>query len=230
MQAMTDSPPAFPRPPAHIPVHPVLWVMVGIMVLLELLPVLADRGVVSPIFHRVWVYTFFAFFDGQFELARHGIAVEPQLIWSLVTHAFVHGGWVHLGLNAAIFLALGHTISRAVGLGRMLAVFGLSAAAGAIAFGIIQSTQFPLVGASGAVFGMLGMVIAWRWRQFGMLGISRSTLVRLLVGLAVINVVVAFGFAGMGGQLAWEAHLGGFLMGWLLGSIWQPGFRIEALR
>lgn len=219
---MSESPTFWPRPAADVPVHPVLWAMLGVMVLIEALMSAAEIGLVPQIFHRVWVYTMFAFFDGQFELARAGIAVEPQLIWSLVTYAFLHGGWLHLALNGAVFLALGHGISRSIGIGRTVALFAITAAAGAIAFALMTDTQWPLVGASGSVFGFLGIATAWRLRALRAFGLPTAPVWRLLAGLAAINAVMAFGLIGMGGALAWEAHLGGFAAGWLMARVWPP--------
>jgi len=219
---MSDSPTFWPRPAAGIPVHPVLWAMLGVMVAIEALMSAADHGMAPQIFHRVWVYTMFAFFDGQFELARQGVALDPQLVWSLVTYAFLHGGWLHLVLNGAIYLALGHAISRNIGIGRTVALFAISAAAGAIVFGLLTDTQWPLVGASGAVFGFLGTVTAWRLRTLAALGMSTAPVWRLVVGLAAINALMALGFIGIGGALAWQAHLGGFIAGWLMARVWPP--------
>lgn len=227
---MSDTQPSWPGPGEHVPVHPVLWILVGVMVLLEALPSLAEAGFLPPVFDRVWIYTLLAFFDVEFEIARQGGPVEPQLIWSFVTYAFVHGGWVHLGLNAAVTLALGHAISRAIGAGRTVLLFAICAAAGALLFALIAEARGPLVGASGAVFGFLGTVISWRWRQARALGFSVAPLLRMMIGLALINLLMAFGFASLGGALAWEAHLGGFLAGWLMGAVWQPGIRLARLR
>ncbi|MCL5776613.1 rhomboid family intramembrane serine protease [Limibaculum sp. FT325] len=219
---MSESPAFWPRPAEGVPVHPVLWTMLGVMVALEGLMTAADHGLAPQIFHRVWIYTMFAFFDVQFELARAGIAVEPQLIWSFVTYAFLHGGWLHLALNGAVFLALGHGISRSIGIGRTVGLFLITAAAGALVFALIAETRWPLVGASGAVFGFLGTATAWRLRALRAVGLSTAPVWRLVAGLVAINAVMAFGFTGLGGALAWEAHLGGFVAGWLMARVWPP--------
>lgn len=219
---MSETPTFWPRPAAGVPVHPVLWAMLGVMVLIEALMSAADAGLVPQIFHRVWVYTAFAFFDAQFELARSGIFFDPQLVWSLVTYAFLHGGWLHLGLNGAVFLALGHGISRSIGIGRTVALFALTAAAGAILFALLADTGWPLVGASGAVFGFLGTVTGWRLRALRAAGLTAGPIWRMLAGLVAINALMAFGLVGMGAALAWEAHLGGFAAGWAMAWVWTP--------
>jgi len=79
----------------------------------------------------------------------------------LLTHTFLHGGWIHLAVNGAAFLGLGKALEQAVGIGRFLVIFCVSAVAGALALGLITDSEFPMVGASGALFGMLGVITAW---------------------------------------------------------------------
>lgn len=208
-----------PGPPPRRPVDPMLWSLVFVMVGLEVAQHLAGQGMFPEIFERVYVYSAFAFFDGEFERAIHGGGVSGQLLWSTVTHAFLHAGWLHLGLNMAAFLGLGHVIIQAIGLGRFLATFAVCAIAGALALGIISDVRGPLVGASGAIFGFLAMVTAWQERALARRGLSRRAIWMRVAGLVAINAVLA---VGLGGLLAWEAHLGGAVAGWLLGLVWRP--------
>jgi membrane associated rhomboid family serine protease len=74
-----------------------------------------------------------------------------------------------------------------------------------------------MVGASGAVFAFLGLWIVWDWRRHLAAGAPVGPVARRVVVLALLNVLL---YVGLGGMLAWEAHLGGFLAGlaagWLL--------------
>lgn len=197
-------------------VHPALWAMAGLMAALQLVQELAAIGFLPPMFSTRVLFAMFAFWDPLFELARHGQGVHPQLVWSLLTHAFLHGGWLHLGLNVAVFLGLGHAITQAAGLRAALVIFAVSAAAGAVTLGLISDVAGPLVGASGAIFGYLGAFTAWQERMLAHAGLSRNHIWRRVVGLAALNVILAL---GLGGMLAWEAHLGGFVAGWLLALV-----------
>lgn len=202
-----------------MPVHPVLLSIVFAIVGLEVLQVLAGMGLAPKIFERWLVYSAFAFFDADFERAIHGGGVGAQLVWSTVTHAFLHAGWLHLGLNMAAFLGLGHGIIKAIGLGRFLATFAIAAIAGALTLGVLSEVRGPLVGASGAIFGFLAMVTVWQERALASRRLSRKSIWMRIAGLVAINVVLAL---GLGGLLAWEAHLGGFVAGWVLGLVWMP--------
>ncbi|MHA1529688.1 MAG: rhomboid family intramembrane serine protease, partial [Alphaproteobacteria bacterium] len=121
-------------------VHPALWIMIAVMIGFELLFSAADAGLVPEGLGRWPVYEHLAFIDILFDRARAGLGVEPRLVWSLVTHAFLHGGWLHLGLNGAAFLGLGHALVRMMGIERFLVVFAASAIAGVVAFGLIAET------------------------------------------------------------------------------------------
>ncbi len=205
--------------PARIPVHPVLWAMIAVMIGFEALFAAADAGMAPDSLGRWPVYEHLAFIDILFDRARAGLGVEPRLIWSLVTHAFLHGGWLHLGVNGAAFLGLGHALVRMIGIGRFLVIFAVTAIAGALTFGLITQTVSPLVGASGAIFGLFAVLTAWQERALRLAGRSRAMIWRRIGGLVALNVALAF---GLGGLLAWQAHLGGWVAGWLLAGVFQP--------
>ncbi|MEM7527060.1 MAG: rhomboid family intramembrane serine protease [Pseudomonadota bacterium] len=207
-------------PPSNVPVHRGLWLIVGSWVAIELLMAAADRGIVSPFFSRWVLYSGFGFEDVVFEQALSGNGVQPKLIWSLVSHAFLHGGWPHLLLNAAAFLGLAHGISRDAGFGATFVIFLVTAAAGAVTFGLSTESWAPLVGASGAVFGLLGVLTCWQERWLASQGAARDAIWARIAGVIAINLLMAIGFGDL--QIAWQAHLGGFAMGWLMGYVYPP--------
>jgi len=205
--------------------------MVAIMAGFELMFAAADEGLLPEWLGRGPVYLGFAFFDittidGEFvrliAMANGRTAIDPagpQAVWSLLTHAFLHGGWLHLGVNGAAFLGLGKALVEAVGVARFLLIFAVTAVAGALAFGLIADSQYPMVGASGAIFGMLAVITAWQERVLRLMGRDRSMIWRRIGGLVLLNVVLAL---GLGGFLAWQAHLGGWIAGWLLAGAIRP--------
>lgn len=214
--ATSEAPPDAARRP---PVHPLLWGMIAVMAGFELMFWLADEGILPPELGRWPVYLRLAFFDILFDRALAGKGVEPQLLWSLVTHAFLHGNILHLLLNGAAFLGLGHALVQTIGAWRFLVLFVITAAAGAVTFGLLAVTDAPLVGASGALFGMLGTITAWQERALRRMGRSRAMIWKRILGLALLNLVLA---VGLGGWLAWQAHLGGWVAGWLLAYAMPP--------
>ncbi len=212
--------------PAREGAHPVLWLMVALMVAFEVMFAAAGAGVVPEALGRWPVYQLFAFGDPIFDYVLSGEGYDPRVVWTPLTYAVLHGGWLHLALNGAVFLGLGNALVRAIGVGRFLVTFAVTAAAGAVLFGLIANTDGPLVGASGALFGFLGMITAWQERALRQMGMSRAPIWKRIAGLVALNVILDL---GLGGLLAWEAHLGGWIAGWLLAYAFPPGreaFRI----
>lgn len=191
------------------------------MVGLHLAQVGAERGLLPEMFLPISVYRWMGFFTPYFDAAMAGVPVPLEFWWSFVTHAFVHGSWLHLGMNVAIFIAIGHGITRAAGIVTLLSVFFASVIGGALMHGLISGHQGLLIGASGGVFGQLGMMVVWRGLMLRRQGQSVAPVMRLVLGLLAVNVILAVGLGGaggdnsIGGNLAWEAHLGGFIAGCL---------------
>jgi len=157
------------------------------------------------------------------------LALEPVRIWSgdmagLVTSLFVHGGWIHALMNAAFALAFGAPVARLLGVGArggvLFALFyivcGVLAGLGYAAIHP-QSTSL-VVGASGAVAGLMGGAARLLDRPGHLSGLFAPRALSLALGWLVINLVMAAfgGFPGLTGAVAWEAHLFGFAAGALL--------------
>lgn len=131
--------------------------------------------------------------------------------WRLITAAFLHVGVLHLALNAVGLYIFGSLVEGALGTPRFLAVYlvtGLAAGATSFAFG---SPGVAAVGASGAVFGLLGAWLAYNLRRRS-LSLARANIQWALM-LAGINL--AFGLAVPG--IDNLAHLGGLAAGVLAG-------------
>ena len=212
--------------PAREGAHPVLWAMAAVMLGFELLFAAERAGLAPEALGRWPVYRLLAFADPVFDFVLSGAGFDLRFLWTPLTHAFLHGGWLHLLLNGAVFLGLGNALVRAIGVPRFLATFAVTAVAGAVLFGLITDARGPLVGASGALFGFLGMITAWQEKALRERGLSRAPIWKRIGGLVALNVILDF---GLGGLLAWEAHLGGWIAGWLLAYAFPArgqGFRI----
>lgn len=210
-----------------VPVHPVLWIMTLVMVGFEVMFAVADAGLLPEALGRQQIYYRFAFIDVLFDYWRGierikffaGPPEDTLRLHTFLTHAFLHGGWLHLALNGAAFLGLGHSLVRTIGIARFLGIFAVTAVAGALAFGLIAEAEGVMVGASGALFGMIAVITAWQERALRRAGLSRAPIWRRIAALVALNVFLAIGLEGM---LAWEAHLGGWVAGWLLALAIRP--------
>jgi membrane associated rhomboid family serine protease len=160
----------------------------------------------------------------------YGLALAPARVLGgdpigLITSLFVHGGWAHALMNAAFALAFGAPVARFMGLGARggaLFVFfyiacGILAGLGYVA--VHPSSIDPLIGASGAVAGLMGAAARLMDRPGTLSGLFAPRVVSLALGWLIVNLVLAVigNFPGFGpGRIAWEAHLFGFAVGALL--------------
>ena len=143
--------------------------------------------------------------------ANFGPAIRAGEYWRLVTSMFLHGGLLHLALNGWALFQLGSLLELLMGPRRMLLVYFVTGIAGSLASATF--TQKPSVGASGAIFGLLGALIAFLLRRRGALTAQGKSILMQLVGWAVINVVFGFSEPGIDNS----AHLGGGAAGLLFG-------------
>ncbi|MFL6235579.1 MAG: rhomboid family intramembrane serine protease [Thermoanaerobaculia bacterium] len=145
--------------------------------------------------------------------ANYGPAIREGEYWRLVTSMFLHGGWVHLLLNAWALFQLGALFEMLAGSSRTLLVYFATGIAGSLASATF--TREPSVGASGAIFGLLGALIAFLLRRRGALTPQGKSILMQLVGWAVINVFFGFSTPGIDNS----AHLGGVAAGLLFGFV-----------
>ena len=184
---------------------PVTCTLIGANVLVFLLMVLAGLGFVS--FHTG-------------DLLVWGANCRPYTLhggwWRLLTHMFVHGGVMHLLLNMYGLLFVGMFFEPQIGWKKFLTTYLLAGIAGGVA-SICFHAQTVSVGASGAVFGLYGMWLAYLfWLRSG----KASKLLLVNVGIYV-GLNLLFGFASSGIDNA--AHLGGLVCGFLMGAIYLLG-------
>lgn len=202
----------------------IVLVLVGLTCVPELLLTLLETGLLSsltgPVNLRGILLGYGGFWAG---LLRDWDPLFPgQPVTMFVTYAFLHGGLLHLLGNMVAVLALGGIAVARVGQAGFALLYAVSAIGGGIGFAMFGTTEAPMVGASGAVFGLIGAWKFWEWQLRQHLGSPMRPLWTSIAGLVVLNVVL---WLLLGGLLAWEAHLGGFLAGVLFGAIVTPSLR-----
>ncbi len=167
---------------------------------------------------------------------------EPATV---VSAMFIHGGWLHLIGNMLFLWVFGDNVEDAMGHGRYI-VFYLLVGVGAVALQVFvdQDGVIPMIGASGAIAGVLGaylvlypratvsVLIPWLW-FLGTFPVPAAFLIVFWFLLQLLNGVAALGTAtGITGGVAFWAHVGGFLAGLVL--VWvfrrrRPGPRPPAV-
>ena len=167
------------------------------------------------------------------------MAFRPASLWrgdwwpGLFTSMFLHGGWAHVAMNALGVFAFAPPIARlmpgARGVLAFLAFYVATGLIGTAGYGLIHPDTFdPLVGASGAVFGLMAAALRLLGRRDGTLRPLGDR--RFLVMAAVImGINAAAGLIGLapgseGARVAWEAHAFGFVAGALLIGPWARLF------
>ncbi len=159
-------------------------------------------------------------------------AGAPQaLALPLLTHQFLHAGWIHLTMNMVMLLSVGAVTERLMGRGldgavRVVALLLLSGVGGAVAFILLNPhSTLLMMGASGALSGLYGALLVAVARRGARRGArletrDRATWMALASIAAVfigLNVVLAAGARVSGFiPIAWETHLAGFVTGCLL--------------
>jgi membrane associated rhomboid family serine protease len=144
-------------------------------------------------------------YAGAYTQLGSGVSLEP---WRLLTSVFMHGGILHLLFNMYALYVFGQLLEHMLGRGRYLALYLLAGLGGSVAVDLIASPYQPVVGASGAIFGLMGAYFVIQ-RHLG--GTNKQLLV-----LVAINLVIGF-IPGLG--IAWQAHVGGLVAGAAMGLI-----------
>ncbi len=181
--------------------------------------------------------SWFAFVPARYDAALanlYGYGGAPLTDYtSFITYAFMHGDFTHLAMNTIWLLAMGSAVAQRIGGLRFLAFFFAATIAGAALHLMVHpGAVIPVIGASAGVSGLMAaaMRILFAPRGFvrredGRLQIVSGALpslgdrrVLMIAGVwVVMNLIIGlFGMVSMGGTviaIAWEAHVGGFLVG-----------------
>ena len=139
-----------------------------------------------------------------------------------LTYGFLHAGVLHLVLNMITLYSLSGSILERIGSAKFTLLYATSILGGGIGFALLADTYRPMVGASGALFGLAGAILAWEYVDRFSLEERLWPVARAALLLAVLNVALYY---AMDKLLAWEAHLGGFIAGWIVALLIDPRSR-----
>ena len=161
----------------------VTWLIIALCVIIFLLQIIPGSPVTGALlYYPPLTYT------------------EP---WRMITALFVHSqtSFLHIGLNMLSLFLFGPLLEKLVGHVRFLVLYLVAGFGGSVAV-LLLAPSTPVVGASGAIFGLLGAFFVIQ-RKFG----GNTTQLLVVIGL---NLVVGF---IPGTNIAWQAHLGGLIAG-----------------
>jgi membrane associated rhomboid family serine protease len=134
--------------------------------------------------------------------------------WRIVTSGFMHENLIHIGFNMYVLYILGQMLEPALGRVKFGTIYGVSLLCGS--FGaLLVSPHTPTVGASGAVFGLMGAAaVEMRARQIPVMQSGVG-------GLILLNLVISFALPG----ISWGGHIGGLIGGAVAMLVLQFGAR-----
>ena len=170
----------------------VLLAITSLIGLLQLIPGMGDAITSQLLFNGAYL------FPNIFPLP-----FEP---WRMLTAVFAHGGFIHLALNMLALWMLGQQLEPLLGRGRFLALYLISGLGGSVAVAVIAPGT-STVGASGAIFGLMAALLI----------IGRHIGANVTGILVILGVNFAYGFFVQG--IAWQAHLGGAIVGALVAFV-----------
>ena len=163
-------------------------------------------GTVSPALG----FTLFQYGFEQGSLMLH----DPVQFYRLITAMFLHAGFAHIALNMISLLSVGIITEQIFGKTRFLTIYFIGGIAGGLAEALLQP-EAQAVGASGAIFAIFGAFGAYVLLRRRSLGPSANAVIGQWLFFLVINLIFSFSVPGIG---AYD-HVGGLVMGFLLGAL-----------
>lgn len=157
-----------------------------------------------------------AAFD-PFTLVRFGSGLNPLTLgrgewWRLIAPIFLHGGLLHFAFNSYALLRLGPLVEEEYGTERFVVVYLLSGILGNVFSQLFRPGVINTVGASGAICGLIGLMLVYGMRRGGLHGTSlRSGMTQYAIYLFIFSFL-----PGVDLLCHFGGFVGGFLLGWVV--------------
>ncbi|GAC1406229.1 MAG: rhomboid family intramembrane serine protease [Candidatus Velthaea sp.] len=182
--------------------------------------------IVINILAYIWESTTGNLNSGQ-SLVDHGALYGPYVQrgewWRIFTSEFLHGGLLHIATNMIALYQVGTFVELLYGRVRFAIVYVLAIVGAGVSV-VLFNFDVPTVGASGAVFGLFGALLAAGLR----LGKPGRQLVQQSAGVIILNLVL--GFTVFAGFISNAGHIGGLVLGLIAGFLLFMGPRYNEMR
>lgn len=214
------------NPTRHFPIITIFLIAVNIIVFLYQLTLGPASHVIIHSYGAIPYHLF------------HGREIGPSTAVTLLTSMFLHGDLFHIAGNMLYLWIFGNNIEDRLGIFRFILFYILCGVAAAYAHALSEpSSRIPMIGASGAISGILGayMILFPRARVHTLIFLGFFVQVIRVPALIVIgfwiviqfiNGIISKGLYASGG-VAWFAHIGGFIVGILLIKLFLPKRRYK---
>lgn len=161
---------------------------------------------------QYWVYDHFGFISARY---TGEMPFDLYALAAPLTYMFLHGSWTHVLMNTVMTAAFGTGVERLMGPRRMLVYFVLCSVAAMLAqFAADPFSVDPVIGASGGLSGLFAAILVLM-QKMGAGGTGRYGIWPFVLLWVGISVVFGMMEAPGGGSVAWVAHIGGFIAGFV---------------
>lgn len=211
MRMLSAATPTPDRPPL------ISWPVVVLIVLIilpEVVLLMADAGWIGSRRWRPQAYTYGAFWAGILGDWIPNYTAQPFAMF--FSYSFLHAGPGHLFGNVVALAWLGQIAHERLTPRHLLGLYTGSILGGALAFAALSTSFVPMVGASGAIFGLAGAWLVWAWQDQPDRTHAWRFAGQMVLLVIVLNAAIWY---LQDGNLAWETHLGGFVAGAALASV-----------
>lgn len=195
----------------------IIWLIILLCLIPELLFSGSDLGIWGARQWRQIAFQYGGFWIGLLGNWQPNFSAQPYTMF--ISYGFLHAGPVHFLVNALTLLSLGSALAGSLSKQKLLLLYLLSLIGGALGFAALASSVAPMIGASGALFGLAGALLAQEFLHRSARSRSLWPVFQAVAGLIALNAVLWW---AMHGQLAWQTHLGGFVAGWVFVAVTRP--------
>ena len=174
----------------------------------------------DPREEQVFIYGFGAIPAVLFGQTELPVALpQAPAVLTLVTSMFLHGGFMHLAGNMLFLWVLGDNVEDAMGHKRFVTFYLVCGIAAAFAHATVDpESRIPMIGASGAISGVIGAYLMLHPKarikvliSYFLVWLPAYVVLGFWIGFQFFSAAMAVG--GAGGGVAWWAHIGGFIAG-----------------
>lgn len=187
------------------------WVLLGAIVVMYLVSGFLSGSLFSPSLPAL-------IFLG----AKENSLIAAGELWRLVAATFLHGSLIHIFFNGYALYALGPENERIYGTLRFLAIYFVAGIGGSVASFLFSPA--PSVGASGAIFGLMGSLGVFFYLNREVLGQAGRAMIQNIVAIGMINLLIGFASPGVIDNFG---HLGGLVAGLIAGFALAPRLALD---
>jgi membrane associated rhomboid family serine protease len=251
---LESQPYSSPVEPPDVPHEPILTLPGALTAYVVLIAAIHLR-VLMPVELENWTIDVFGFIPKRYDSTLLDITFPGGAgakVWTFVTYSLLHANLSHIGFNVLWLLPFGSALARRFGALRFFVFMAVTAIGGALAHLLTHEHGIaPMIGASASVSGTMAAAIRFAFVKGSFLSFNRGDadeaakvpalpLMQALCDRRVmgflgvwfgVNIVFGVGSIAIGldgGSVAWQAHIGGFLAGLMLFSLFDPVPQVRA--